>query len=93
MGNSTMKTWESVSYMCIYYTHILFKEQVPPPHTHTQRALLFKSEKKRLILNDNLVSVFEVTYECPLCYWLRKIFAHLKHCEIVKTLIVIVSLF
>lgn len=73
--------------MCIYYTHILFKEQVL--HTHKKRALLFKSEKK-LILNDNLVSVFEVTYKCPLCYWLRKIFAHLKHCKIVETLIVIV---
>lgn len=58
-----MKTRESVSYS-IYYTHILLKEQVP--QSGKKRVFLFKNGKKKtLILNDNLVSIFEVTYKCP----------------------------
>lgn len=68
MDNSTVKTRESVSYS-IYYTHILLKEQVP--QSGKKRVFLFKNgknknkNKKTLILNDNLVSIFEVTYKCP----------------------------
>lgn len=60
MDNFTVKTWDSVS-CSIYNIHILLKEQVP--QSGKKRALLFKSEKKTLILN--LASIFEVTYKCP----------------------------